>query len=83
MAPRGNPGKLFPRPGRKLSLEGRIPKAPWENKVPETSLATRDGYSSGHSGTEPVIRVMIEGEDQDMIQEMAEELKALIEQRLG
>lgn len=35
------------------------------------------------SGTEPLIRVMIEGKDQDYITARAEELARLIEQRLG
>lgn len=35
------------------------------------------------SGTEPLVRVMIEGKDQDYIRSRAEELARLIEERLG
>ena len=35
------------------------------------------------SGTEPLVRVMIEGKDQDYITEKAEELVRIIEERLG
>ena len=35
------------------------------------------------SGTEPLIRVMIEGEDQVYMQKKAEELVSLIEKKLG
>lgn len=35
------------------------------------------------SGTEPLVRVMIEGEDKDYIQKMAEELATLIEKKLS
>jgi len=35
------------------------------------------------SGTEPFVRVMIEGKDQEYITSRAEELVKLIEERLG
>jgi phosphoglucosamine mutase len=35
------------------------------------------------SGTEPLVRVMIEGKDQNKIDKMATELADLIEKRLG
>ncbi|HAA26075.1 MAG TPA: hypothetical protein DCE11_08170, partial [Ruminiclostridium sp.] len=35
------------------------------------------------SGTEPLVRVMIEGKDQDFITKKAEELALFIEQKLG
>ena len=35
------------------------------------------------SGTEPLVRVMLEGEDIDEITEMARDIAALIEQKLG
>ena len=35
------------------------------------------------SGTEPLVRVMIEGADLDILKEEAESLAKLIEQRLG
>ncbi len=35
------------------------------------------------SGTEPLVRVMIEGKDKDYIEKRAEELAAVIEERLG
>lgn len=35
------------------------------------------------SGTEPLVRVMIEGEDQNYIQEQAQKIASLIEQKLG
>lgn len=35
------------------------------------------------SGTEPLVRVMIEGKDQDYITKKAEELVRIIEERLG
>ncbi len=35
------------------------------------------------SGTEPLIRVMVEGEDQDLIHEIAQELSGFIRQALG
>ena len=35
------------------------------------------------SGTEPLVRVMLEGNDLAVIQPLAEELAALIERRLG
>ncbi|MCQ1531495.1 phosphoglucosamine mutase [Lutispora saccharofermentans] len=35
------------------------------------------------SGTEPLVRVMLEGEDQNVIQKMAEDLAALIERKLS
>lgn len=35
------------------------------------------------SGTEPLVRVMLEGEDQNVIQKMAENLAALIEKKLS
>lgn len=35
------------------------------------------------SGTEPLIRVMIEGKDQEYITKKAEELAKVIEERLG
>ena len=35
------------------------------------------------SGTEPLVRVMIEGEDQDYIKQKAQTIANLIEQKLG
>ena len=35
------------------------------------------------SGTEPLVRVMLEGQDKDIITQMARKLADLIEQRLG
>ena len=35
------------------------------------------------SGTEPLVRVMIEGEDQDYIKQKAQAIANLIEQKLG
>ena len=35
------------------------------------------------SGTEPLVRVMIEGEDQDYIKQKAQTIASLIEQKLG
>jgi phosphoglucosamine mutase len=35
------------------------------------------------SGTEPLVRVMIEGKEQDEIQRIAEELVTFIEKRIG
>ena len=64
-----------------------------ENKAIDaaiTALETKlsKGASSGRilvraSGTEPIVRVMIEGDDESAIKKWAEELAALIEKELG
>ncbi len=52
-------------------------------KAAETAMAGKGRVLIRPSGTEPVVRVMIEGEDREKIGQMAYELATLMEQRLS
>jgi len=52
-------------------------------KQVEKKLEDKGRVLVRYSGTEPVCRVMVEGEDQETIQQYAEEIAGLIEKRLG
>jgi phosphoglucosamine mutase len=49
----------------------------------EEKLASRGRVLLRPSGTEPVVRVMVEGEDAVLVQTLAEELAAVVEQALA
>ena len=61
-----------------------------EDEVIASKIAEIEALFAGNgrvlirpSGTEPLVRVMIEGKDQSILDSSAEELAALIESRLG
>jgi len=61
-----------------------------EDEVIRQSVKETEKFFNGEgrvlvraSGTEPLVRVMIEGKDQSVLEEKAKELAELIEKRLG
>ncbi len=49
----------------------------------EERLGGRGRVLLRYSGTEPLCRVMVEGEDEDVVRKLAHELAALVESVLG
>lgn len=49
----------------------------------ETTLADRGRVLVRYSGTEPLVRIMIEGENQEQIENYAEQIAAVIREQLG
>jgi len=61
-----------------------------EDEVIRQSVKDTEKFFNGEgrvlvraSGTEPLVRVMIEGKEQDILEEKAKDLVNLIEKRLG
>ena len=61
-----------------------------EDKVIKDEIEKIEAFFHGEgrvvirpSGTEPLVRVMIEGKDQELITKMAKELAQIIEERIG
>jgi phosphoglucosamine mutase len=52
-------------------------------KMTEEKLAGRGRVLLRPSGTEPVVRVMVEGEDKKQVKELAQELAAVVETALS
>jgi len=82
------PTKLLPH----IVVNVKVKKKPPLHEIPELSRALDDAESRingngrllvRYSGTENVLRVMIEGENQEMLSKMAEELTAIIERHIG
>ncbi len=69
-----------PHHGKQLSLEeADIAKALQAAKL---KLGKRGRVLLRYSGTEPVIRIMVEGEDDALVQELAESLRLTLKKRL-
>lgn len=49
----------------------------------ERNLKNRGRINLRYSGTEPLVRIMVEGEDESLIREIAEEIASLIERNIG
>jgi len=60
-----------------------IPELEKQIKVNESKLNGKGRINIRHSGTEPISRVMVEGEDDALIKEIASELAHTIEKELG
>lgn len=60
-----------------------IPEVQEEVARIQATLGGRGRIVLRYSGTEPLVRVMLEGEDADAIQEMARRLARILERRLG
>jgi phosphoglucosamine mutase len=80
------------RPLPQLLVNCRIKnKEGWENnerisesiKLAEKKLGNRGRVLIRPSGTEPLIRIMVEGEKSTLLQEISRSLAAVVEQELG
>lgn len=60
-----------------------IPELEKQIKINESRLNGKGRINIRHSGTEPISRVMVEGEDDALIKEIASELAHTIEKELG
>jgi phosphoglucosamine mutase len=60
-----------------------IPELEKQIKVNESKLNGKGRINIRHSGTEPISRIMVEGEDDALIKEIASELAHTIEKELG
>ena len=60
-----------------------IPELEKQIKINESKLNGKGRINIRHSGTEPISRVMVEGEDDALIKEIASELAHTIEKELG
>ena len=49
----------------------------------EEALGNRGRVLLRPSGTEPLIRVMVEGEDQDLVRQQVEAIAKIVEQQVG
>ncbi|RMF47845.1 MAG: phosphoglucosamine mutase, partial [Deltaproteobacteria bacterium] len=70
------------RVARKPDL-ATIPEIAARIEKVETDLAGRGRVLVRYSGTEPLLRIMIEGEDRNRIEAMAEDLASLVTQHIG
>ncbi|GAB4177481.1 MAG: phosphoglucosamine mutase [Geothermobacteraceae bacterium] len=70
------------RVARKPDL-ATIPEIAARIEKVETDLAGRGRVLVRYSGTEPLLRIMIEGEDRSRIEAMAEDLASLVTQHIG
>lgn len=80
----------FPQVLRNAKVKNENKKTFMEDEVIASKIAEIEALFAGNgrvlirpSGTEPLVRVMIEGKDQSILDSSAEELAALIESRLG
>ncbi len=60
-----------------------IPELEKQIKINESKLNGKGRINIRHSGTEPISRIMVEGEDDTLINEIASELAHTIEKELG
>lgn len=60
-----------------------IPELEKQIKINESRLNGKGRINIRHSGTEPISRIMVEGEDDTLIKEIASELAHTIEKELG
>lgn len=60
-----------------------IPELEKQIKINESRLNGKGRINIRHSGTEPISRIMVEGEDDALIKEIASELAHTIEKELG
>jgi len=70
------------RLARKVDVLGR-PEVQAAVAAAESELATRGRVLLRASGTEPLLRVMVEGQDADQVGRVARELATVVEQTLG
>jgi phosphoglucosamine mutase len=61
----------------------KIPTINKQIKINEKRLNGKGRINIRYSGTEPISRVMVEGEDDTLINEIAQELAETIENELG
>ena len=70
-------------PVREKPTLGEVPEIARRIRDAEERLAGQGRILIRYSGTEPVVRVMAEGEDEAMIRSIVEELSEAIRQRIG
>ena len=68
---------------RKKAVLGKIAPIKAAMDAVDAEVAGRGRLLVRYSGTEPLLRIMVEGEDQGRITQLAEELAAVVREHLG